>query len=207
MSRQTPRRTSFGPLRRRLFLEALEDRRTPATFTVLNKDDAGAGSLRQAILDANGAAGADTIVFDAAYFSAGRTILLTTGELAITDKVTITGPGAKLAEVDGNKASRVFNINISGAGAVVTISGLTITRGNSASGGGLLLQDDALTLTECAVTGNAVSNDGGGIEVLGGSLTVRRSTFSGNSASYGGAISTFAAGGSILFENSTISGN
>ena len=33
------------------------------TFTVTNTNDAGAGSLRQAILDANASAGADDIVF------------------------------------------------------------------------------------------------------------------------------------------------
>ena len=35
-----------------------------ATFTVTNTDDSGAGSLRQAILDANANAGADTITFN-----------------------------------------------------------------------------------------------------------------------------------------------
>ena len=35
-----------------------------ATFTVTNTNDSGAGSLRQAILDANANAGADTIAFD-----------------------------------------------------------------------------------------------------------------------------------------------
>ena len=34
-----------------------------ATFTVTNLNDSGPGSLRQAILDANAAAGDDTIVF------------------------------------------------------------------------------------------------------------------------------------------------
>jgi hypothetical protein len=38
-----------------------------ATFTVTNTNDSGAGSLRQAVLDANAAAGADTIVFDASF--------------------------------------------------------------------------------------------------------------------------------------------
>lgn len=37
-----------------------------ATFTVTNTKGSGAGSLRQAVLDANAAASADTIVFDAA---------------------------------------------------------------------------------------------------------------------------------------------
>lgn len=36
-----------------------------ATFTVTNMDDSGAGSLRQAILDANANLGADTIAFQA----------------------------------------------------------------------------------------------------------------------------------------------
>ncbi len=35
-----------------------------ATFTVTTAADSGAGSLRQAILDANANAGADTIAFD-----------------------------------------------------------------------------------------------------------------------------------------------
>jgi hypothetical protein len=37
---------------------------TAATFTVTNTNDSGAGSLRQAILDANATPGADTIVFN-----------------------------------------------------------------------------------------------------------------------------------------------
>ena len=36
-----------------LRLDALEDRAVPSTFTVLNLADSGAGSLRQAVLDAN----------------------------------------------------------------------------------------------------------------------------------------------------------
>src|SRR5205807_381823 len=63
----------------------------PVTYTVLNTSDAGAGSLRQAILDANAHAGPDLVVFDATFFATPRTIALTTGELTITDGVTITG--------------------------------------------------------------------------------------------------------------------
>ena len=43
-----------------------------ATYTVTNTDDSGAGSLRQAILDANGNAGADTIDFNIALTDAGH---------------------------------------------------------------------------------------------------------------------------------------
>ncbi len=43
-----------------------------ATFTVTNINDSGAGSLRQAVLDANAAATADTIVFDASFTCRAR---------------------------------------------------------------------------------------------------------------------------------------
>src|SRR5438477_9933555 len=61
-----PRRCAKRGPTRRLVLEALEDRCLPSTFTVLNTNDASAGSLRQAILDANAHAnvgGPDTIAF------------------------------------------------------------------------------------------------------------------------------------------------
>ena len=61
------------------------------TFTVLITGDSGVGSLRQAVLDANAAAGADTIVFDGRLD--GQAIVLASGPLEIRDSVTITGPG------------------------------------------------------------------------------------------------------------------
>src|SRR4051812_26877147 len=44
-------------------IEPLEGRTLMSTYTVTNANDAGAGSLRQAILDANGHKGADTVAF------------------------------------------------------------------------------------------------------------------------------------------------
>ena len=41
----------------------LEDRITPATYTVTNNNDSGAGSLRQAIINANLTLANDSIVF------------------------------------------------------------------------------------------------------------------------------------------------
>ena len=66
-----------------LRVEPLEDRRLLAVFTVDNLDDAGLGSLRQAVLDANAAAGADTVEFQAGL---AGTIALITGEMTITDE-------------------------------------------------------------------------------------------------------------------------
>jgi len=45
-------------------LERLEARTLPSSFTVLNTNDSGPGSLRQAILDANAATGSSQIIFN-----------------------------------------------------------------------------------------------------------------------------------------------
>src|SRR5947208_5041623 len=91
-----------------------------ATITVINTNDSGAGSLRQAISDSSSG---DTIDFDSSVN--GQTI---SGGLGIYKNLTITGPGANLLAINGNAASGVFNI---GDRITVTISGLTITNGNA----------------------------------------------------------------------------
>src|SRR6476620_9174315 len=81
-----------------------------ATFTVTNLNDNGAGSLRAAITSANGAAGADIVNFQAGLTG---TITLTTGEIAITDDVTITGPGAaSMTITKSGAAGRLLDINV-----------------------------------------------------------------------------------------------
>ena len=64
-----------------------------ATFTVINTNDSGAGSLRQAILDANASAGPDAIEFDiTSTEGAGpHTIAPVTLLPAITDAVIVNG--------------------------------------------------------------------------------------------------------------------
>ena len=132
-----------------------------ATITVINTSDSGAGSLRQAISDSSSG---DTINFNSSLN--GQTITLTSGELLINKNLTITGPGANLLAINGNAAGRVFEIT---SGIDVTISGLTITNGNSGGdyGGGIYNLGDS--------SGSAT-------------LTITNSTLSGNSATYGGGM-------------------
>src|SRR5205823_11156989 len=73
-----------------------------ASLTVINTNDSGAGSLRQAISDSSSG---DTIDFDSSVN--GQTI---SGGLGIYKNLTITGPGANLLAINGNAASGVFNI-------------------------------------------------------------------------------------------------
>src|SRR6478752_699253 len=84
-------------------------------ITVMNTNDLGAGSLRQAIADGAGA----EIDFDPSL--SGRTITLTSGELVVASPMTINGAGSRIT-VSGNDASRVFHVT----GNPVTIRGLTI---------------------------------------------------------------------------------
>ena len=64
------------------------------TITVINTNDSGPGSLRQALADANNG---DTIDFDPALN--GQRIMLMTAELVIDKSITISGPGANLLAV------------------------------------------------------------------------------------------------------------
>ena len=178
-----------------------------ATFTVTNLADAGTGSLRQAIDDANGAAGADNIVFQAGL---SGTITLATGQLSITDSVTITGPGAANLSVSGNNASRVFYLYNGTAEIAVTLSGMTVRGGAATIGAGIINFDEDLTLDGMTITGNAASGDGGGLWADGFvmDLTIQNSTISGNTAGDdGGGVYVEDTGGAVTISNTVVSGN
>lgn len=128
-----------------------------ASFAVINTNDSGAGSLRQAILDANGSAGQDTINF--AIPGAGvQTIAPNSALPVITDPVIINGysqTGTSVnTQADNDNAVQLIEINGAGAGAnpclQITAGGSTV-RGlviNRCGADGILLQTAGSNIIE-----------------------------------------------------------
>src|SRR4051794_2330043 len=84
-NRPVPRTIRKAPRRVSLALEALEDRRCPTVYTVLNTlGDGSVDSLGWAVGQANTHAGADTIAFDSTAFSTAQTITLGGSQLELT---------------------------------------------------------------------------------------------------------------------------
>jgi hypothetical protein len=177
-----------------LHVEALEDRTMPSTFLVTNTDDFGAGSLRQAILDANATPEANTIAF-AVGAGGVQTIRPSSALPTITRPVTIDGatePGFADAPL----------IVLDGRGAGLFANGLTITAGNSTvkelviegfSGSGIALMNLGgnlivgnylgVDVTGTQALGNArgVLISGGLDNLIGGTVAAERNVISGNS--------------------------
>jgi hypothetical protein len=128
---------------------------TPASWAVTTLADSGPGSLRQAIADSESG---DTITF----FVGGR-ILLTSGQLNVSNSITIAGYGAAHLRIDGGGNSRVFRIL---SGTTNRFSGITITNGQAPVGldGGGIHNAGTLTLNSCLITANRAGNGANGVD-------------------------------------------
>ena len=170
-------------------------------------------TLRAAIQEANALAGADTInVPSGTYFltiQGANEDASATGDLDITDDLTINGTGTNAPVIGGGGIDRVFDVL---GNTTVTLSRLTIQNGNpggtNSTGGGIRNAGD-LTLLDLAVRNNTVqSGDGGGIANLGsGRMQLTNVTLSGNvAAARGGGVAN-DVGGSMQLENVTLTDN
>ena len=193
-----------------------------SSFTVTNTSDSGAGSLRQAIQDANASSTAVTINFDLTY---PATITLTGGTLNVTQSVTIHGPGANDLTIDGNHNLQILSI---ASGKDVVISGLKFANGSN-DNGGAIFNSGNVVISESVFTGNNSLQGGAINNQSGGTVAVSDTTFSANSANnFGGGLfnlgtamvtrTTFSDntggeaagafnGGTMTIVNSTFAGN
>ncbi len=188
-------------------VEQLEARIAPATIIVQNLDDAGPGSLRQAVLDANDTPALDTIIFKTGLTG---TVSLA-GQITIDGPLSIKGPGGAKIVLSGINASRIFNVN-DGDTAVdspASFTGLVFTKGNAAVGGAIN-STESLNVTSCIFASNVATGEGGAItmngDTVGAKVKITSSQFSGNSAEDGGAL-YLEAGGGISIVKSIFTGN
>src|SRR4051812_11067535 len=160
--------------------DSVLDRPLGGIVTVTNTNDAGAGSLRQAIISANPG---DTIVFNP---GVAGTITLTSGVLNINKNLIIQGNGANVLAVSGANASKVFVVQ---GGVTATIAAPTVQNGTGLLGSGIENHGN-LTLTAVAVINNGVSGTaGGGIYNSGNSqLTMQGVLVANNKGTNGGGL-------------------
>jgi len=204
LTRPVERRRSL-PFVRPSF-EVLEDRVVPATFTVTSGSDAGPGSFRQAVLDANATPDADDIAFAAGVTTVG----LTGPRVDITAPLAIRGAGpAATAVARTGGTGGLLNIP---AGVAVQLSAFML-RGGTEKNGGALESRGNLTIDQAVFTANTATESGGGLFVNGGQVAVSNSTFFGNAAQSssdgGGGIAYVSGAGasSLTLTNVTVSGN
>ena len=208
-----------------------------ATFTVDSTTDtvdvnpgngvcataAGNCTLRAAVQEANAIPGTDTINLQAGTYT--LTIPgsgdAESGDLDVLDSLSINGSGLASTIIDGNGASRVFEIGRHSAGLmpIVNVHDLTIRNGIEGGvsfGGGVYVQQGAyLALYKVVVRDNKAPMYGAGISNAGDLLldesTVRDNEISspstgGGVTATGGGIYNFSTG-HVDIDRSTISGN
>jgi hypothetical protein len=181
------------------------------TFTVINTNDSGPGSLRQAILDANANPGSDLISFNIP--GAGvHTISPAFSLPQITDPVSLDGTtqpgfaGTPIVELNGaNVSSFGYGLDLSGGSS--TVQGLTINR---FLGSGIYLSINGNNRIEGNLLGTDVTgtvklmNGGGGVLVqstlneIGGTTTAARNIVSGGVLIAGGGTTGNQVQGNLI---------
>jgi len=176
----------------------------PSQTYVTTVNDAGSGSLRQAIAVASPGS---TITFDT---SLRGTILLTSSDLNIAKDLTIRGPGAGMLAISSGKSGHRVRV-VQDVSA--TISGLAFK--DSYLSNGFIYNEGTLTLSNSSISGNSSTNlyasggggsDGGSIYNKG-ALTLNNSTVSGNTADFDGGGIYNSNLSTLTLNNSSVSGN
>lgn len=148
-------------------------------------------TLRDAIAKASAG---DKITFNMSGFPTA-TITLTQGELVIDKNLTIQGPGSAILTIDANHASRIFRVGVYITNITVSISGMTITNGNTPhEGAGIYVYNtggapNSLSLNDMIITQNTGTTSNGGGIYNGGNLTITNSYITDNYS--------YASGGGI----------
>ncbi len=172
------------------------------------KDDQGRRTLRAAIQEANANPNPNTIVLTAGLFRLTRVGIeedsAFTGDLDITEELTIVGSSNGRTIIDAAGLDRVFDVR---PGVTLHLQNVTIIGGLAPSGesGGGIRNAGTLTIDASTLNNNETSGDGGAIvNLTGSSTTLTNVTLSGNRAARGaGAFNS----GSLVLLNTTVAAN
>ena len=170
-------------------------------------------TLRAAIQETNALGGANSVTLPAGTFTltlsgAGEDSALT-GDLDITDQLSLTGAGIGETIIDANHLDRALHVL---SGANLDLSNLTVQNGAANPGGGVLV-DGSATIHGAAFHANqAPATDatgaGGAVQVgVSASASITDSQFSDNLANYGGGAASSASGATLHVSASTFSAN
>jgi len=171
---------------------------------VLNANDSGPGSLRQTVADA---VDGETITFTNTL--SGATILLTSGEILVTNKNLSIDASALPAGItlSANTNSRHFEVSSD----TFSLSHMTFVQGRSSAGNGGAIYvagfSTELEVHSCSFVGNTTPYVGGAIATQNGNTTIDNTTFTSNSAAVDGGAIFISTGGTLTLSHATLSGN
>ncbi|CAN5731649.1 hypothetical protein BH20VER1_BH20VER1_12480 [soil metagenome] len=170
-----------------------------ATLTVTTTADSGAGSLRQAIVDANNNfRDSDLIVFDLPGAAPHIIDLLTplppvaTGNSIVNDRV-----GDEAITIRRSTAAGTPHFQLLSIVGLGVVSGLTFTNGSAANtpyGGAVYARQ--ITFRRCTFSNSVASEYGGAVDAA--DVKFFDCTFANNQTSAGGGAVTFYGGGNEL---------
>jgi hypothetical protein len=179
------------------------------SYRVTSAADTGQGSLRQALIDAQTAAGGPQLVD--ILLGPGAVIELKS-PLEITKSITIEGNGVTLTRAASwttvSDTSQL--LRITGSAAEVLVRRLHFKDGWSLSNGGAIYNNGILSLESCIFSGNQTmsTNTYGGAVYSNNTLSIRGCTFYGNSSgSYGGAVYFYTSVKTLTLTGNLFYGN
>jgi len=186
---------------------------------VRNTNESGVGSLREAMLDANGnARGTDDILFGTPTGPELRGVIQLNSKLPMpTGNINLLGPGANVLSVSRSDSAPRFGLLDAFNRVQLGISGLTLSNGlddgvaasgNDSFGGAIDAKGAELHLAQVEISGNQANNGGGGVSMFYSNGVISDSSIVANSAVIRGG-GVYFSGENVLLriEQSTISGN
>jgi CSLREA domain-containing protein len=176
----------------------------------LCRAESGPCTLRAAVQEANALAGADTVVLPAGTYTLGLSDgdpdvdedAAATGDLDVTDALTILGAGQTTTVLDGDGRDRLLHTL---GGATLRLSWLTVRNGAVRGDGGGVLATGPLTVAGVTFSGNRADFGHGGGVAADGLSRLTAVTLAGNTAERGGG--GLAARGAVTLVDGSVTGN